>query len=94
MIVLWTVSVYLVNNKKKYFCTLFPAMFMTTVTVTYFIVAPECMGLLWSKINLSYDIFYPTGVILGIMTAIVFCMIFMHKFVNKNRKNEKTIAHS
>lgn len=79
MIVLWVVSVYLADNKKKYIYTLFPAMFMTAVTVTYFIVAPECLGILWNKINMSYDIYYPAGVILGIITAIVFCLIFMRK---------------
>lgn len=79
MIVLWVVSVYLADNKKKYIYTLLPAMFMTAVTVTYFIVAPECLGLLWNKINMSYDIYYPAGVILGIITAIVFCLIFMRK---------------
>ena len=79
MIVLWVVSVYLAKNKKKYVYTLLPAVFMTAVTVTYFIVAPECLGLLWGKVNLSYDIFFLVGVILGIVTAIVFFTIFMQK---------------
>lgn len=76
MIVLWVISVYLVKNKRKYVYTLIPAMFMTVVTVTYFVVAPECLGVLWNKINLPHDIFYPAGVIFGIVMAIVFFFDF------------------
>ena len=44
MIVLWAETVYLLNNKKNYLITLIPAVFMTTVTSTYFLVSPECLG--------------------------------------------------
>ncbi|NLB25055.1 MAG: carbon starvation protein A, partial [Bacteroidales bacterium] len=40
-IVLWTITVYLVNDKKNYFITLVPALFMTYVTTTYLFLAPE-----------------------------------------------------
>lgn len=89
MIVLWVISIYLANNNKKYIFTLFPAMFMTAVSVTYFFAAPECMGLLWNKINLPYDMFYPAGVIFGIIMAIVFFIIFMSKNVKKENYSNK-----
>ena len=42
---LWAITVYLALNKKNYFVTLFPAVFMTTVCVTYICIAPEGIGL-------------------------------------------------
>lgn len=50
-IVLWSATVYLYrrpNNKKNYgwLLTAIPAVFMTAVTVTYFLIAPECLGFL------------------------------------------------
>lgn len=38
---LWAITVYLVQNKKNYWITLIPAIFMTCVTFTYIMVAPE-----------------------------------------------------
>jgi carbon starvation protein CstA len=41
MIFLWTITVYLVQNKKCCWITLMPALFMTAVTTTYLLIAPE-----------------------------------------------------
>ncbi len=38
---LWTITVYLVQEKKPYIITLIPALFMTCVSVTYICIAPE-----------------------------------------------------
>lgn len=38
---LWAITVYLVRNKKNYFVTMIPALFMTCVTMTYICIAPE-----------------------------------------------------
>lgn len=38
---LWAITVYLVKEKKNYFVTLIPALFMTCVTTTYICIAPE-----------------------------------------------------
>ena len=45
---LWAITVYLVRERRGgYFCvTLFPALFMTAVCVTYICVAPEGFGIL------------------------------------------------
>ena len=42
---LWTVTVYLVRNKKCYWVTLIPALFMTTVCSTYAFVSKQMFGL-------------------------------------------------
>ena len=38
---LWAMTVYLVLDKKNYFVTLVPALFMTCVVTTYICIAPE-----------------------------------------------------
>lgn len=40
-VVLWTITVYLVQNRKNYWITLIPALFMTAVVTTYLFLAPE-----------------------------------------------------
>lgn len=41
----WALTVYLCREGKNFFVTLVPAVFMTCVTTTYFLLAPECCGL-------------------------------------------------
>ena len=45
MIVLWAAAFYLYGKKQNYFVALIPAVFMTAVSVTYFLIAPECLHL-------------------------------------------------
>ena len=42
MIVLWAASMYLFQEKKNYWITAVPATFMSAVSSTYFVLAPEC----------------------------------------------------
>ena len=42
---LWAITVYLVQEKKPYWITLIPALFMTCVSSTYISMAPEGFGL-------------------------------------------------
>ncbi|MBN2486016.1 MAG: carbon starvation protein A [Bacteroidales bacterium] len=51
MVVLWTISVYLAQQKKFFWITLLPAVFMTAVTTTYIMVAPEGFALSKSLSN-------------------------------------------
>ena len=44
-VVLWTITVYLVKEKKNYRITLIPALFMTAVISTYILLAPEGFAL-------------------------------------------------
>lgn len=47
---LWAMTVYLKREKKNFLITLIPAIFMSAVTLTYFLVAPECLGAIWSRL--------------------------------------------
>ncbi|HEY3370772.1 MAG TPA: carbon starvation protein A [Prolixibacteraceae bacterium] len=45
MIVLWAITVYLAQEKKFYWITLLPALFMTVVITSYLLFAPEGFAL-------------------------------------------------
>lgn len=68
MIVLWTISVYLVRKKKNYIITLIPAIFMSAVTMTYFIISKECLGIL--------KIPYTIAVLVGVLFALLLYVLF------------------
>ena len=61
---LWTFTVYLVRQKKNYWLTLIPALFMTTVCSTYVFVSKQMLYLG----NMGY--------ILGVACLIVACVWF------------------
>ncbi len=69
MVVLWTITIYLFQNKKLYWITFIPAVFMTAVTSTYLFLAPE-------GFSLSKEIAYPTGAVISVISVIWF---FMYK---------------
>jgi carbon starvation protein CstA len=73
-VVLWTITVFLVNNKKNYWITLIPALFMTMVVSSYLFIAPEGFGL-------SDRISYIAGAIITILALVSF--IFYYRSVNK-----------
>lgn len=59
-VVLWTITVYLVREKKNYRITLLPALFMTAVVTSYILLAPE--GFALSKV-----VSYSTGLTVSIL---------------------------
>lgn len=65
VIVLWTITVYLVQEKKFYWVTLIPAVFMTAVTSTYLLFAPE-------GFSLSKEISYSTGALISVLSILAF----------------------
>ncbi|MCI2046106.1 MAG: carbon starvation protein A [Faecalibacterium sp.] len=71
MIVLWAASMYLFYEKKNYWITAVPATFMSAVSATYFLMAPECMGLL---VKIPTVVAYP----IGIIVAALFLGIFVY----------------
>lgn len=77
MIALWTFSVYLRSQGKNYQITAIPAAFMSAVSITYFMIAPECLGYLWNKLNITASVTYAVGVGLGIFGALLFYSLFM-----------------
>ena len=72
---LWTATVWLARRCKFYLITLIPALFMTCVTVTYIIFAPEGMqGItqnMWG-ISISYNV----ACAAGCLVALIFLALF------------------
>ena len=78
-IVLWTITVYLAVNKKFYWLTLLPSVFMTAVVTAYLLVAPEGF-----KMNVQ------TGQIIGVCLSIVTAIVFMiWNYQKPKTKNQK-----
>ena len=80
MIVLWAASMYLFKEKKNYWITAVPATFMSAVSCTYFVLAPECLG---KMINTYADgklVAYISAVAypIGIIFAIAMLALFIH----------------
>lgn len=67
MIVLWAATYYLYSKKQNYFITIIPAIFMTTVSVTYFLIAKECL-------HLPAYIAWPLGLVFTIIITAYFIL--------------------
>jgi carbon starvation protein CstA len=67
MIVLWAITVYLVQENKFYWITLIPSLFMTSVTTTYLLLAPEGFAL-------SSGVSYLIGAMLTVGSFIMFLL--------------------
>ena len=65
MVVLWAITVYLAQSRKLFWITLIPAVFMTAVTSTYLLFAPE-------GFSLPATIAYPVGIIVALAGLIGF----------------------
>ncbi len=72
MVVLWAITVYLVQERKFYWITLIPAVFMTAVTTTYLLLAPE-------GFSLPQNISYFLGSLFSVMSIIGF-FIYKKKY--------------
>lgn len=72
VIVLWTITVYLINEKLLYIITLIPALFMTAVTSTYLFFAPEGFAL-------SGEIAYTMGAVVTGISFILFLVYLKRK---------------
>jgi carbon starvation protein CstA len=65
-IVLWAITIYLATERKLYWITLIPAIFMSAVVSAYLLVAPEGFG-----INTFY------GQVSGVCIAVVLMVWFL-----------------
>ncbi|MCM4153236.1 carbon starvation protein A [Arenibacter sp. N53] len=65
MIVLWTITAYLIYENKAYWVTLLPAIFMTMVCSTYILIAPE-------GFQLPNEISYIGGTLITLAITIAF----------------------
>ncbi len=77
MIVLWTGAMYLAKEKKNYWLCVVPATFMSAVSMTYFMMAPECLGMIEPLKN-NTSVAYPVG--------IVFAVAMLGLFLSKAKK--------
>ncbi len=64
---LWAVTVWLARHRKAYFITLLPAMFMTAVSISYLLSAPQPEGL-----GLPMPVALGTGCMAGLVTLAIF----------------------
>ena len=80
MIVLWAASMYLFKEKKNYWITAVPATFMSAVSCTYFVLAPECLGGLLNSKTAEGATIYNTAVAypVGIVFAAAMLALFIH----------------
>jgi carbon starvation protein CstA len=74
---LWSVTVYMVINRKPWIMAFLPALYMTVVCSTYLFIAPECL-------HLAPTLSYILG---GVCGAVAIAMFF----VWKNKQDSKTL---
>lgn len=65
MVVLWASAMYLALNNKFHWIATVPATFMTAVSITYILVAPE-------GFKMSTSIAYPAGIVVSIISLAIF----------------------
>lgn len=73
---LWAVTVYLARHKKVYIITLLPALFMTSVTVTYIFFAPEGFSSVTTSIWQT-PIPYEVALGIGLIVTGTFLLLFL-----------------
>ncbi len=78
---LWTITVFLVKNKKPYIVTLIPALFMTSVCIAFLLVSKDVFGL-------STIVGYIVAVVVFIVSAILF-FLWYAKYQKSSANNKK-----
>ena len=71
MIVLWAGAMFLAMEKKNYWIAAIPATFMSAVSSTYFIMAPECLGMI-PALKSNTTVAYPCGLIIAALFLVIF----------------------
>lgn len=84
MIVLWAAAMYLFTEKKNFWMAAVPATFMSAVSCTYFILAPECLGSLLNSKTADGTVIYNTAVACPI--GIVFAALLLALFIRATKK--------
>lgn len=80
MIVLWTASMYLYREHKQFWITAVPATFMSAVSATYFLMAPECLG----AFGIGATVAYPVGIVVA--------LAFLGIFLLATRRQQNVVA--
>ena len=72
---LWTASVWLASQKRNYFIALLPALFMTCVTVSYIIFAPEGLqGIANNLLEIEIPLYFAVSA--GCVVSVIFLYLF------------------
>lgn len=85
---LWTITVYLARKRKLYIVTLIPALFMTCVTVTYIIFAPEGFGVVLSSF-IGMEESYSIALGAGLGVSLIFLILFGRFLKNLDGETEE-----
>lgn len=72
---LWAVTVWLAKQGKNYLISIFPAIFMTMVTMTYIVFAPEGFGIFINNL-LGYTGGYAISLAFGATVTSIFLFLF------------------
>lgn len=72
MVVLWTAAMYLAVRKQLHWIATVPATFMTAVSITYILVAPE-------GFQLATTIAYPAGIVAAVAALVWFLTVAKKK---------------
>ena len=73
MIALWAGAAYLWREGKRFWIAMVPATFMSAVSATYFMIAPECLG--------AFGVTTAVGYPVGILVAALFLGLFLRATV-------------
>ncbi|WP_291635018.1 carbon starvation CstA 5TM domain-containing protein, partial [Clostridium sp.] len=76
-IVLWTAGMYLATIARNHWIATIPAAFMTAVSISYILIAPE-------GFSLSAGIAYPAGIIAGVAAMAIFLTVAKQRQVKTN----------
>ena len=76
MISLWVAAVYLASKKGKYLIAAIPATFMSAVSCTYILMAPE-------GFKLSAGVSYPVGIVFAVVCFTAFMVVGRKREVEK-----------
>ena len=69
---LWTITVYLVQQKKPFIVTLIPAVFMTVVCSTFLLISKQAFGL-------NETIAYAGSVVVLVLSLVLFFVWYTKK---------------
>ena len=91
MIVLWAAAMFLFTEKKNFWIAAVPATFMSAVSCTYFILAPECLGGLLNGKTADGAVIYNTAAAYPI--GIVFAAILLAVFIRATKSTARRKTH-
>lgn len=79
---LWAVTVYLARKRKFWLISIVPALFMTTVSVSYLLIAPSPEGF-----GLNHTVAYSCGIATAALLLIIF-FIYRKRLLSNDCKKE------